>query len=70
MQRESDKHGPLRDDELKHEIQGALRGNRPTRSEEWRDPEPFTDDDGPLSQLTEAGVAVWLDDRKTPTIGS
>ncbi|MFD1150955.1 hypothetical protein [Saccharothrix hoggarensis] len=45
MHRESDKHGPLRDDELKHELEGTLRGNRPSRAEEWRDPESPTDDE-------------------------
>ncbi|MFI9008078.1 hypothetical protein ACIGNX_12680 [Actinosynnema sp. NPDC053489] len=45
MHRESDKHGPITDDELKHELEGTLRGNRPSRAEEWRDPEPPADDD-------------------------
>jgi hypothetical protein len=45
VHRESDKHGPLQDDELKHELEGTLRANHPTRAEEWRDPEPFTDDE-------------------------
>jgi hypothetical protein len=45
MHRESDKHGPLRDDDLKHEAEGTLRGNRPSRVDEWRDPEPPTPDE-------------------------
>ncbi|WP_179118230.1 hypothetical protein [Saccharothrix sp. ALI-22-I] len=45
MHRESSKHGPLKDDELKHELQGTLRGNGPSRAEEWRDPESPTDDE-------------------------
>jgi hypothetical protein len=45
MPRESDQHGPRQDDEMKHELQGMLRGNRPSRAEEWRDPEPPADDD-------------------------
>jgi hypothetical protein len=52
MQRESDKHGPLRDDELKHELEGTLRGNRPSRAEEWRDTEPLVEDEDPLTQLS------------------
>lgn len=44
-QRESDKHGPLLDEQLKDELDGTLRGNRPSRTEEWRDPEPPADDD-------------------------
>lgn len=43
--RESDKHGPRQDDQLKHELEGMLRGAGPTRAEEWRDPEPPADDD-------------------------
>ena len=45
MGRESAKHGPRADDELKHELRGMLQGNRPSRVEEWRDPEPPADDD-------------------------
>jgi hypothetical protein len=45
MQRESTKHGRVADEELKHELEGTLRGNRSSRAEEWRDPEPPADDD-------------------------
>lgn len=45
MERGSSKHSPREDDELKHELDGTLRGNRPSRAEEWRDPEPPADDD-------------------------
>ena len=45
MHRESDKHSPRVDDELEHELSGTLHGNRPSRAEEWRDPEPPADDD-------------------------
>ena len=45
MHRESDTHGPRQDDHLKHELADMLRGNGPTRAEEWREPEPITDDD-------------------------
>ncbi|WP_197504915.1 MULTISPECIES: hypothetical protein [unclassified Mycobacterium] len=40
MERGSSKHSPREDDELKHELDGTLRGNRPSRAEEWRDAEP------------------------------
>lgn len=49
MHRESDTHGPRQDDNLKHEMEGMLRGNGPTRAEEWRDPEPPADDDPELT---------------------
>lgn len=45
MERGSSKHGSREDEALKHELEGTLRGNRPSRVEEWRDPEPPADDD-------------------------
>lgn len=45
MQRGNSKHSSREDDELKHELEGTVRGNRSSRSEEWRDPEPPADDD-------------------------
>jgi hypothetical protein len=45
MQRDSDRHGPRVDDDLEHELRGTLQGNRSSRAEEWRDPEPPADDD-------------------------
>lgn len=56
MERGSAKHSPREDDALKHELRGTLQGNRSSRAEEWRDPEPPADDDpdvptaGPPSQ--------------------
>lgn len=40
MERGNSKHSSREDDELKHELAGTARGNRPTRAEEWRGPEP------------------------------
>ncbi|MQA09796.1 MAG: hypothetical protein GEU98_14840 [Pseudonocardiaceae bacterium] len=51
MHRGSDRHAPRQDDELKHELEGTLRGNRPNRAEEWRDPEPPADDDPDVPPL-------------------
>jgi hypothetical protein len=45
MERGNAKHSPREDDERKHELSGTVRGNRPSRAEEWRDPEPPADDD-------------------------
>lgn len=45
MQRGSDRLSVHRDEEMKHELQGLLRSGRPTRTEEWHDPEPTADDD-------------------------
>ncbi|NJQ02857.1 DUF2795 domain-containing protein [Streptomyces zingiberis] len=45
MQRGSDHLNVHQDDEMKQELQGMLRGNHPTRAEEWHDVEPPADDD-------------------------
>ena len=44
MERGSDKHSPLRDDELKHETEGLTRAGHSTHAEEWKDPEPSGED--------------------------
>ncbi len=36
----STKHNPRLDEQLEHEIQGMLKGERATRAEEWREAEP------------------------------
>lgn len=36
-------HGPNLDDQLKHETQGLVKGNHPTRAEEWREAETMDD---------------------------
>lgn len=45
MERGNSKHGAREDDALKEELEGTVRGNRSSRIEEWRDPEPPADDD-------------------------
>lgn len=44
MERGSDKHGPMRDDQLKHETEGLVRSGHSTHAEEWKDPEPVGED--------------------------
>ena len=51
MERGNTKHGPLADDDLKHDVEGGLRGTGPTHAEEWRDLEPLADDDPVLASL-------------------
>lgn len=41
----STKHNPRVDDELEHEVQGMLKGDRQTRAEEWREVEPSAEGD-------------------------
>ncbi|GAA2722175.1 MULTISPECIES: hypothetical protein [Streptomyces] len=52
MERQSDKHGPKKDDELKREMRTAqTRDGRPTRTEEWREPEALTPEEAePLDE--------------------
>jgi hypothetical protein len=45
MERGSTKHGPLKDDNLKHDVEPMVRSAGPAHVEEWRDPEPPADDD-------------------------
>ena len=40
----STKHSPRLDEELEHEVQGMLKAERATRSEEWREVEPVGED--------------------------
>ena len=39
------KHSPRVDEELEHEVQGMLKGQRATRAEEWREVEPQAEGD-------------------------
>ena len=47
---QSDKHGALKDDYLKHETQGLERSGRSTHVQEWADPEP-SGEDQPMASL-------------------
>lgn len=44
MREQSAKHGPHVDEELRHDTEGLERAARPTRAEEWKEPEPVEDD--------------------------
>jgi hypothetical protein len=41
---QSAKHGPHIDEQLRHDTEGLERAARPTRAEEWKEPEPVEDD--------------------------
>jgi Protein of unknown function (DUF2795) len=45
----STKHNPRVDEELEHEIQGMLKAERATRSEEWRETEPVAEGEPDLT---------------------
>jgi len=47
----STKHSPRIDDELEHEMQGMLRGERANRSEEWREVEPQAEGDPDIDRV-------------------
>ncbi|TMR41584.1 DUF2795 domain-containing protein [Actinomadura geliboluensis] len=40
----SDKHGPRADDEIGRETHGMVSGGHSTHAEEFKEPEPFSDD--------------------------
>lgn len=46
MARGSDKHTPRVDDDLAQDFENDERAGRPTRPDEWRDPEPPTESFG------------------------
>lgn len=50
IERSSDKHGRVLDEEMKKEVEGMLRAGRPTRAEPWRDPEPVEDENSPTEE--------------------
>ena len=53
----STKHSPRVDEELEHEVQGLLKAERATRSEEWREVEPVAEGD-PDIDADPAGTLV------------
>jgi hypothetical protein len=53
----STKHSPRVDEEMEHEIQGMLKGERATRAEEWREVEPVAEGD-PDVDAAPAGTLV------------
>jgi hypothetical protein len=53
----STKHNPRLDEELEHEMQGMLKGERQTRAEEWREVEPSAEGD-PDVDADPAGTLV------------
>src|SRR3954454_23648065 len=55
VDRGSDKHSPLVDDQLKHETEGLVRAGRGTHAEEWKDAEP-SGEDQPDSDLAPKGT--------------
>src|SRR3954463_13693135 len=55
VERGSDKHSPMVDEQLKHETEGLVRGGHGTHAEEWRDPEP-SGEDQPDADLAPSGT--------------
>ena len=53
-------HGPQVDDQMKHETQGLVQGNHPTRAEDWRETE--TVDDSDSTEAVDQPVYVSQDD--------
>ena len=57
MERGSDKHSPMVDDQLKHETEGLVRSGHSTHAEEWKDPEPVGEDQ-PDADLAPSGTLL------------
>src|SRR3712207_7832299 len=61
----STKHSPRVDEELEHEMQGMLRGERATRAEEWREVEPQAEGDPDIDRVPDGaytgGTPVGMD---------
>jgi hypothetical protein len=61
----STKHSPRVDDELEHEMQGMLRGERANRAEEWRQVEPQAEGDPDIDRSPDGtlvgGTPVGMD---------
>lgn len=55
MERGSDKHSPMVDDQLKHETEGLVRAGRSTHAEEWKEAEP-SGEDQPDADLDPSGT--------------
>lgn len=53
MERGSSKHSPRLDDEMEHEVDGMMTAERPTRAEEWLEPEPPGEDQPDPGRLEE-----------------
>ncbi|MGP4028948.1 DUF2795 domain-containing protein [Actinomadura sp. 3N407] len=55
MPDKSDKHGAKVDEEIARETQGMVSGGHPTRAEEFKETEPFSDDDPADPTIPAAG---------------
>ena len=47
----STKHNPRLDEELEHEVQGMMKGERATRAQEWREVEPQAEGDPDIDRV-------------------
>ena len=55
MERGSTKHGPMLDDELKHETEGMMRSGQPAHAEEFRETEGVVPDDTDVDATGDEG---------------
>ena len=55
----STKHSARVDEQLEHELEGTLRANRTTRTEEWRDPEPGAEGDPDVDRRSGGDARRW-----------
>ena len=53
-------HGSNADDQLKHETQGLIQGNHPTRAEEWRESETIDDGENDGENTADGEQPVYV----------
>jgi hypothetical protein len=63
---QSDKHGPVQDDYLKHETEGLERSGRSTHVQEWADPEPSGEDQPVVARSTSGDLTGAAPPGMTP----
>jgi hypothetical protein len=66
MERGSDKHGPALDDQMKHEVEGTVRGQRGSHAEDWREPEPSGEDQPDVDAAPNASLTGGTPQGMTP----
>jgi hypothetical protein len=66
MERGSDKHGSRADEQLAHEVEGAIRGGHSTHAQEWKDPEPSGEDQPDVDLAPDTTLVGGVPEEMTP----
>ena len=65
MERGSDKHSAMLDDQMKAETAGMVAAGRSTRAQEWHDPEPSGEDEPDVDRAPDATLTGGTPDGMT-----